>query len=58
MTEPQAKIRKLTATVELFKRTEETLVIKRGKDDLMPPVQLPVNKKVRRHIKASVMLIG
>ena len=58
MTEPQAKIRKLTATVELFKRTEETLIIKRGGEDdlLMPPVRLPVNKKVGIPIKIMRIL--
>ena len=45
MTEPQAKIRNLTATVELFKRTEETIIIKRGEDDLTP-LELTVNKRV------------
>ena len=34
-----------TATVELFKRTEELLIIKRGEDDPMP-VELTVNKRV------------
>ena len=46
MTEPQAKIRKLAARVQLLERTEELLIIKRSEDDLKP-LELTVNKRVR-----------
>ena len=50
MAEPQAKIRKLTATVEHFKRTEELLTIKRSEED-QTPIRLTVNKRVSPIIK-------
>ena len=40
------QLQSATATVELLKRTEEKLIIKRSEDD-QTPVQLTVNKRVR-----------